>query len=352
MSARNAALVLSVLLASAGCAVVGDEKAARATTKVKAVAVDYLDDGKQTVLSVASVQDGGLFFTRPPLDMNGPWRVDVTAGILDTDDVAKSAGALFSLEVDRRESGTNVPSQFYGISARRFLPPDPDVLQVYAYSHGGVGTQTTFPGVNAAELVVASDGSTVTYFARPAGTNDSYTALGSVALASPGAPHQPGFGTFSAPKGARLGFTEFRVNANDSPVDATPYHTTARLVMEAALAALAAAYEVDQPVVDSMQATAANDLLAAAQNKLNEARNVLAGAGPPGKKSDQEKAVALLERAEAEVAAARNRFATDGAAYAPKFVKTVAKPFYGRALAILKLMLPEDLRAFLPGEGW
>ncbi|MCG3134732.1 MAG: hypothetical protein HMLKMBBP_02092 [Planctomycetes bacterium] len=354
MTIRSLAGTLGALLlaaaASQGCAVVPDAKAG-ASARVKAASVS-LGEGKQTMVVATSKRDGGIFFTRPPYDLNGSWSARVSAGIFDPRDVEQSAGAFFTLEVDRREASGNQPTEYYGISARRFLPPDPDVLQVYSYTHAGVVQQTTFPGASAVHLEIAVDQmGDVVFTATDLATEDS-ESLGSVDLASPASPHQAGFGMFGAPKGARIGFTDFRLNSPGAPaVPIGAGHEACNLVMESALAALAAAYAVDDPVLDEGDVGDALMWLDEAVDAMTAARNAIAASLAAAKKSPEQKALGLAEKALADLVKSSAAFEDDGGAYAKKFVSLVVKQQYGRALEILDLLLPDELRSFLPGTG-
>jgi hypothetical protein len=334
----------------AGCANAQDKAVVPApTSKVKVTTVK-LPTGKETFLVATSKVDKGIFFTRPPYDMNGVWRTEATCGIYQTSALAASTGASFGLEADLR-GATPTPSQYYGLYARYFQTPSVG-LQVYAVSHTSntIG-QHFFANATAVDLAIQTNGTIVTYLARDSAAGGGYTTIGATALATPSGAHQPGIGFFSAAQGTTIGFTNFRVPANGSPaVAVAPEQDAMNAVYQAAFNALDAAYAVDGPVVDAAAVTAAQGYLDTATTSLAAARTKIEGLAkaPP---TPKQKALAAVIGAQKALAGAHTAFAKKGTKEAAAYVKTVTGKLYTAAWKVTDALIPADLRAALPTGG-
>ena len=175
-SARSWFLVLAMAasVGLAGCAVAPDKAAvASPTSKVKVTTVK-LPTGKETFLVATSKVANGIFFTRPPYDLNGAWRIEATCGIYETKNLVPSTGTVFGLEADLR-GATSKPTQFYGVYARYFQDPTPG-LQVFSVSHvtSGIG-QIFFTNATAVDLAIQTNGTLVTFLARDSNVGGAYT---------------------------------------------------------------------------------------------------------------------------------------------------------------------------------
>lgn len=343
-------LALSALLG--GCATKQEaaRKAGPPATKVKAASV-RIEDGKQLVIRAQSRDDGGLFFTRPPYELNGTWRAEVAAGMFDDASVAAVGGTVFGLEVDLL-SGGNVPAEFYGVYARRFASPAG--LQVFCSSEDGNHGQIFLNDATVVDLAIETDGATVTFFARSAGSGGGYQTVGSRSLQSPAGRHYAGFGMFGAPDRATLAFTRFRVPVNGPLPEGRPAETVAlQALYQAAFDVLEAAYAVAGPIVTNQDAVAADAALAQAESGLAEARALVAALPDPAKKAKTpaERALRELGRAEKDVAKARKALGKKGPRAAKSVLKLVTRKMLRAALAATDALISDDLRETLPGDG-
>jgi len=352
MSKFMARMWLPVFVAATGLCLCGcasvqeDVKGVAKASKVKVTQIKS-DDGRQTILAATARGDNGLFFARPPYDLNGVWRAEATCGIYDVRALGAALGVIFGLESDLR-GPTATPTEFYGVYGRYFETPTAG-LQVFAASHGGNHGQTFFSGATKVDLALESDGENVTFLARDTGLGGSYTTVATVAVTSPGDSHQAGFGMFGATKGASIGFTNFRVPTNGAPVTPPPAAQQAmNACYEAAMLVLEAVYAVDGPTVNDDDADTADAFLADAQNDLVTARVLItemdAGENAGG-------AVAAVDSATKEIAKVRKAIDRKGAKGASKLTKSVAKKLFKAALTVTDELITDELRDALPGEG-
>ena len=336
-----------IVWSAAGCVTTADKLPA-ATTKVKAADV-RLADGKQRLLVVTAKRDQAIFFTRPPYQLHGAWRVEASAGIYDPAKVADVGMAIFGVEVDLLPSG-RTPTQFYGVFARRFETPVAG-LQVFAGTHTAAAGQIFLPGATVADLVVESDGATVTLLARDAAAGGAYQTVDTIPLGTPGSPHYPGFGVFGAPAGAPVGFPNFRIPVNGDP--ATPpsaEYDALNDVYRAAFDVLDAVYALDGPGITVEDLTAADEALTRAEIRLFAAgmkvEALIPKAGTPA-----EKALAAIRKADKALMKAHGGLDKKGAKGAKPFLKSVTTKMFAAAFACTDALLPDDVRATLPGRG-
>lgn len=344
-AAAFAALVLSLT----GCAVLPDAKV-KATSMIRAATI-RVDDSKRTMLVATAKTDQAICFTRPPLGLHGAWRVEVTAGIYDVRKLDEGVGALFGLEADL-VAGGNLPTEFYGVYARRFA--EPAGLQVFASSHDGNHGQVFFLDAYQAELAIESDGNVVSFYARDPDEGGPWQLVGTRSFESPAAPHYPGFGFFNANRGASFGFTNFRVPSNGVPAEAQePALDALDAVYAAALEVLEASYLVDETPVSAEDAANAAARLAVAETRIDEAKAAIDLLADTLAKRPTPKAKALkhLAAAKKAVTAAKNALTKKGAKAAPGFLKSVTRKMFASAWNLTDLLLPDDLRETLPGRG-
>lgn len=358
-----AVLLLAALPVASACQGLEKRKAPGVPARVVATTVRFSDPGdggtkatragvsKRWALVATAREEGGLFFFRPPLGLHGAWRTEATCGLFDdrwTDDVGDT---IFGLEADLVGTASP-PAEFYGVYARRYETPARG-LQVFASSEDGNHGQVFLADATAADLAIETDGSTVTYQARDAALGGAWQTVAARTLQSPAAAHHPGFGMFGAPKGASVGFTNFRVPANGTPA-APPAPEVAALddVYRAAFRVLEAAYRVDGSDVTDDDAAAADAFLADAAAALGDARTKIE-ALPPGKraKTPVEKALAAVGKAEREVGKARKGLGKKGRKHARPFLRAVSTRMFGAAFVATDALLPDDVRATLPVGG-
>lgn len=343
-------LACACAVVSSGCNYEPEATAKAGRPSTASVRREKREGGRQSVLVATSRAADGVFFTRPPLDLHGAWRAEITTGFFDPRRAADAGEALFGLEVDRRET-TPQPSEFYGVYCRRFA--EPEGIQVFASSHGGNHGQIFLSGETLVDLAVDSNGSTVTFLARAHGSGGAYQTVGSRALSTPSAPHQAGFGFFGAPKGGTYGFTQFRTPENGNPATAVgPEQRAIERMYLAATGVLEASYAVDGPVV-------ADDELTDAVAKLGKALVVLAQAisdvdalpEPVGKASARTRALRELRASERKLEQAKAALEKKGRRAIRPFLAAAAKQLHRSALKVTDLLLPQDLRDALPGKG-
>jgi hypothetical protein len=340
--------VAALGLLAAGCAAAPDKlPTATSTAKVKSV---KLATGKETFLVATSKVANGIFFTRPPYDMNGAWRTEVKCGIYQTQFLVPSTGAVFGLEADLR-GATPTPTEFYGLYARYFQTPTAG-LQVFASTHTGNKGQTFFTGATAVDLAIETNGTTVTFFARDAAVGGAFSTVGTTPLSTPLGAHQPGFGFFQAPQGTTIGFTNFRVPVNGAPAAAvSPEQDAMNAVYQAAFNALDAAYAVDGPaVVAPADVTTAQGFLATAKTSLATARTKIEGLAkaPP---TPKQKALTAVIQAQKALESADTAFTKKGTKEAKAYVVAVTHKLYVAAWKVTDALIPTDLRAALPTGG-
>jgi hypothetical protein len=345
---RSAMLSFAMLLvgvALCACATKA-EQLPGATSKVKVSAV-AADGGKQTMLVASAVADSAVFFTRPPYDLNGSWRVEATVGVYDDKHLAATANAIFGLEADLRGS-VPLPTQFYGVYARHF--DQPAGLQVFASSNSGNHGQKFFDDARSVDLAISTDGTTVTYFARDAAVGGAYFTIGSRTLQSPNSAHQAGFGVFGAAKSSSFGFTNFRVPKNGTPSVAPPPEQDAMNgCFEAALLLLEAAYAVDGPSVGPAEVNAAQGHLDEARAALAQTRaKIVALTKAPEPK---DRALKAVDKALKEIDKAKKAFGKKGPKEATPFLRAVATRLFGSAVDVTDALIPDSLRQALPGGG-
>lgn len=344
------AWTLAAAAALSACGFIpGTSKVPGASSKVKVSAVDAGDE-KQTLLVATAKQDGALFFTRPPYDLNGAWRAEATCSLPDARTRDAAVGALFGLEVDQRGT-TPDPVEFYGVYARRFLVPETG-LQVFASSRDGNHGNVFFADATSVDLAVTTDGATVTFLARDSAVGGAYTTVGTRTLEAPSAVHNAGFGMFGAAKGASFGFTNFRVPVNGTPAAPPPPEQAAlNDVYGAALLVLEAVYAVDGPVAGPPRVTDAVAGIDQAIGALTAARATIEGLPEiPGKAATRkERALAAVDKALKELGKAKSGFEKKDAKAIAPFLRAAAKKLFTSAFAVTDALLSDELRATLPG---
>ncbi len=350
-ASRMLGVVLAAAAASAltACSVApGSGKLPGSSSRVKVTAVE-VDGGRQSVLTATATEDGARFFARPPFDLHGAWRVEATCGIYDPDALAASSGAPFGIEVDLR-APTPVAAQYYALYATR-AGAGLLGLQVSASSHGGLTFGTIFlTNATKVDLLIESDGSTVFYRAREAGSAAAYTNVGTRSLGSNTLPHQAAIGMSGAKKGASFGFTNFRIPVHGAaPVPPSPEQDALNSCYEAALAVLDAAYAVDDPVAGTVEVDIAQGHVDRALVALEAARVKIDAIPEIGKRSPAQRARGAVNRALAELNGAKSGFERKDVREIRPFLKSVAKPMFAAAFAATDALLPEALRVALPG---
>lgn len=349
-----ASRIVALALAAAGlglaaCSVApAAAKLPGSTAKVKVSSVE-VDGGKQSVLVATALSDGARFFARPPFDLHGAWRVEATCGIYDADALAASSSAPFGIEVDLRGTGPT-PTQYYALYATRTAAGLAG-LQVSASSHGGLTFGTAFlTNATKADLVIESDGSTVFYRVREAGSAAAYATIGTRSLASPTLPHQAAFGMSGAKKGAKFGFTNFRIPVHGAaPTAPAPEQDALNSCYEAALAALDAAYAVDDPAAADAEVAAATLHVDRALAALDAARAKLDAIPDPGKTPPARRARKAVDAAAADMRKAKSAFEARGVAGIRPFLRSLAKTSFAAAFKATDALLPEAMRVALPG---
>lgn len=344
-------LVLAAAASVAACnAAPLSTKLPGSTAKVKVSAVD-VDGGRQSVLVATATSDGARFFSRPPFDLYGAWRVEATCGIYDPDALAASSGAPFGIEVDLR-GPTPDPTQFYAIYATR-AGAGLLGLQVSASSHGGLTFGTIFlTNATKVDMVIESDGSTVFYRAREAGSAGAYQVLGTRSLGSPTLPHQAAFGMSGARKGASFGFTNFRIPVHGAaPSPPAAEQDAMNSCYESALAVLDAAYAVDDPAAGTAEVDVAQGHVDLAIAALEAARTKIDAIPAPGKRTPAQRARKAVDQALSELKKARTGFEKQDVREIRPFLKSAAKPMFAAAFKVTDALLPESMRVALPGGG-
>jgi hypothetical protein len=340
-------VVALAALALGGCGFLPDGKGPAPSSKAKVTTLK-LDAGRETFLLATSRTAGGLFFTRPPYDMNGAWRTEVTCGIYKDAALDESAQAIFGIEADLR-GATKIPSEFYGVFARYFTAPPG--LQVFASSHGGNHGQVFFDNATSVDLAIETNGTTVTYFARDSALGGAYQTVGTRALATPAGAHQPGIGVFNAAKGATIGFTNFRVPVNGVPaVAVSPEHDAMNAVYAAAFKMLEAVYALDGPVVGDAEVAAATAALDETLTALETAKAKVDGLAkaPPTPKQKAQSQIARMQKA---VTNSKTLLGKKGAKAAHQIVKTGTGTLFIAAWKVTDALIPDELRDILPGKG-
>ena len=345
--------LISLSLLPACAFILGEAKPPKGT-RVKATTV-RMEDGKQQMIVASSREDGGLFFTRPPYEMNGSWRVETTCGAFDARRLDAIGDTVFGLEADLIATGHDV-SEFYGVYARRFETPTPG-LQVFCSSEDGNHGQVFFEGATVADLAIENDGATITYLARDAVGGGTYETVGSRSMQTPAQPHYPGFGMFGAPKGATVGFTNFRVPQNGALPAGRPAETVAlQALYEATFEVLDAGYALAGPTIATAEVTTADDALARAENALATARARIEAipadaAKRKAKKTPVQLALSSVDKAERELAKSRKQLDKKGARAAKSVLKSITKKLFREAFRATDALLPDDVRGTLPGNG-
>lgn len=331
---------------SSGCAFEEDATAKASRRSTASVRREKGVGGRRSVLVATSRAADGIFFTRPPLDLHGAWRAEITTGLFDPRRAAKAGTALFGLEVDRRET-TPQTVEFYGVYCRRFA--EPEGIQVFASSHGGNHGQVFLSGATLVDLAVESNGSTVTYLARAHGGGGAYQTVGSRSFSSPSAPHQAGFGFFGAPKGGAYGFTQFRIPENGNPATAVgPEQRAIERMYLAATGVLEAAYAADGPAVSDDELTDAGANLGKSLVVLAQA---ISDVEALPEASARTRALRELRASERKLEQAKAALEKKGRRAIRPFLAAAAKQLHRSALKVTDLLLPQDLRDALPGKG-
>jgi hypothetical protein len=306
-------------------------------------------EGKRRALVVTGRSAGGVFYTRPPYQLSGAWRVEVTAGIFDPSKVAVTGTSAFSLEVDRI-TDSKIPSEFYAVGAAHFAAPEG--VNVQARSHGGLHGTVFLPGAKVTDLVIESDGALITFSVRDHAVGGAYQTVGSTPLTTPGlvAVNLPAFGVFGMTKGGQVAFTNFRVPVNGTPSAQTPEMAALRDVYSAGFQALDAVYALDGPAVTEGDVTAAKDALVAAGATLASAKakvDALVAAKPTPK----QRALSALDKASKALDKARAGLDAKGTRAAKPFLAATQKSLFKSAFVCTEALLPQNLRDTLPGRG-
>jgi hypothetical protein len=143
--------------------------------------------------------------------------VQVTCGLPMPEDATGFTPGFGGIEC--QVPGTS-PLQFHGL----YIQPAPAGTQVFfAYNNGGgpvSGGTTFFTDARFMDLMIAHDGSSVTYSARETG-EETFTNLGS-GPTSPG-PFAPGLGVFNFGDGRTVSFFDVFISEDSAPAGATPY---------------------------------------------------------------------------------------------------------------------------------
>jgi hypothetical protein len=157
-------------------------------------------------------------------------------------------------------------------------------------------------------------------------------------------------GMFGASKGASIGFTNFRVPTNGVPASPPPAAQEAmNSCYEAALLVLEAAYAVDGPTVIDGDAIAADGFLVQATSALAGARSQIEALSVPADQADA--ALAAVDVAALELGKARRALGRRRAHGAEMLLRSISTKLFVAALQVTDALIPDDLRAALPGGG-
>ena len=294
-------------------------------------------------------------FFRPPYDLNGDFRVELTFGIYDERKTAGLDGkTIFGLEIDRRS--TETPLQFYGCFAQFFSVQNG--LNVFVSSHNGNHGAQFFAGARRVDVIAERSGDAITFSARDADVGGTFQAIATVPMTSPNDPHNPGLGAFNIDDPGQVGFTNFRIPTNGtSGATLAPQHVALNSFYDACFAILEASYALNGAGADPGAATAQLNAAATTLDATIALVEALPAVVAQKKKKKKKKlsgpALALkeLQRIRKEVAKALKKIDKKGAKASRSVIKSVTKKMVKSAVKVTDGLLTDELRETLAGGG-
>lgn len=243
---------LAVLLGAVGCAAKADLAKTRVARGEKKFAFDTAMVAHDYYLALQSKKKaaGSAFgFVQVALDLWGPFRWEVSAGLRDPDKTAGLANGFFCTELDVRGSD---PLEFYALCAR----PISGGLQVFASTHQGNQGSTFFAGATEVDLAVEHTGTGLRFEARPSG-GGAYTTVAVVAMGAQTASLLPSIGVSGVAHPAEVAFDHFALPTNGAPPGGL---TTKDEAENAAWSALLATFAAEKSLEDGDAASAGTQL--------------------------------------------------------------------------------------------
>jgi hypothetical protein len=227
-----------------------------------------------------------------PIDLWGPFELSVAFGMFDPD--GGELGPFGARGCIRTESLDFTTT--FGLCA--VLEPGRMVLAPDA-STGPLAGTLVLSGATLAELRIAADGETLSFYGRELGEPE-WTLVDSTPFAGQSEPLRPFVAAALVPERSQVGFDLLRFQGAPPP-DPTPEETVAYAVQQALSDAVEAALELDGASPDEAAAAA---LLASAQGHLSDAQTGASALGKPGKKAGQRirKAAQQLTKSQALLA--------------------------------------------------
>ncbi len=252
-------------------------------------------DGNYHYLGVSTKADNAYGYVLAKRDLYPPFRWEVTVGLGEwtPEDIG-----WFATELDA--TGTN-PLQFWLLGAE----PEGNGFQVFAanYIHTSRQGQTYFSGVDAVDLAIEHNGTTVYFAARAHGDLD-WTLIWSTPAGGAVMPVHPAIGVMGLDREAVAGFKRFRVVNSTPPAMAPVAWYGTILDLYAAVDHFVTAMDLsdgDQPEPFDA-ATAVNDGLADLDDAIAGIGTLIPAAKEPPGAPEALKAAQKARKAAASVA--------------------------------------------------
>jgi hypothetical protein len=350
---RHAAAVLfasfAVLALAPGCPTMKELEEAEIVERTERAAGAGAKPAKNRYEAVAARRgsSGALGFVSIPYDLWPPFDLSARFGVFDESKAPGIGPGLFGVELDAR--GTD-PLQFYGVYAQYVQGG----LNVFLSKRGpgdsgasNIG-QRFFADTRIVEVSLSHDGANLVVSARPSGSTAPADVVATLAFVVT-TPLNPGFGAFNIGDRAEIGFDDFELGANGTPpVPVSPAHAAVTELGTALFRLVSAHNRLDG--TDAPDLPAADVALGEAATRLDAARLRTEGIPDLGKaRTAKAKALERIELARASVDKVRRLLESKGASRADAAMKILARTARSHVLRAADAILPDDLRAALPG---